>query len=286
MRFDRVIVADWSASSAVGPRRPSPDRCWLAFADADDRPGRRPPPEYFRTRHDCEARLARLATEFPGSVLLALDFAIGYPGTPDDRPVLPTGRELCARLHELVEDAPDASNNRFEVASRLNRTIRERTGGESGPFWGHPPGRSYPDLPFRKPAQRSHRCREYRAVETSLRANGRLVQSPWKLAGAAAVGSQSLLGLAAVHRLLERAGDRGVLWPYEHADEAPARNAVVLGECWPSVADADSVDHPVKDARQVVALRDRLLHAGDGPERLRVSHPGARTEGWILGVPG
>lgn len=286
MHFDRVIVADWSASSSIGPKKPSPDRCWIAWADAHDTPNRRPAPEYFRTRHDCEVRLASLSLEHPGSVLLAFDFAIGYPLSDEGTPVLPTGRGLLARVHEMVQDEPDATNNRFEVAAALNSDIRAHTHQEHAPFWGHPPGRAYPGLPFRKPAPDSHACREFRTVESILRSGGQLVQSPWKLAGAAAVGSQSLLGLPMLHRLLQAAGSRAVLWPFENVNTDSTDHAIVIAECWPSIADANAVEHPIKDARQVVAMRDFLLRAQSLAELLHVSHPAARTEGWILGVPG
>jgi molybdopterin molybdotransferase len=57
---------------------------------------------------------------------------------------------------------------------------------------------------------------EFRAVERLVRRTRRLaIQSAWKLYTTGSVGSQTLLGLPAVHRLLGALGDRARLWPFE-----------------------------------------------------------------------
>lgn len=273
-----VVMVDWSASSTRGPKRPSPDRCWLAYAFAGEAAAERPPPEYFRTRLDCEARVVSLLRSHDGPALVGFDFPIGYPRTSDGSPVLPEGRALCALLDELVEDGDDGRNNRFEVAAELNRRIRATTGAGEGPFWGHPVKRKYDGLTFRK--TRATGVEEYREVERLLRARKRNIQSAWKLMGAGAVGSQALLGLGTVHRLLTYPsfGDRTRLWPFEHR---AGTDEITVAEIWPSLADFDCVEHEIKDARQVVALRDELI------ERLgrdRAMLDAKEGEGWIMGV--
>ena len=101
----------------------------------------RPEPCYFRTRADAEAFIRERLLAEPGRALVGFDFAFGYPAEAG----LPAGRALCARLAAMVRDAPDGTNNRFEVAGLLNREIQATLAGEfDGPFWGHPRARRIP----------------------------------------------------------------------------------------------------------------------------------------------
>jgi molybdopterin molybdotransferase len=277
---DLVIAVDWSAASTPKPRRPSPDACWLAHATRGAAPTRPPEPEYFRTRAGCEARLAQLLDAHAGPALVGFDFPLGYPLADDGTPVLPVGRDLCSFLAERIEDDETNRNNRFDVAERLNAEIAETLGETHGPFWGCPPSRNGSSgllTPTKRPV---HGLPEFRAVERHVRAELRLpIQSPWKLFTTGSVGSQTLLGLPAVHRLLNRLGERGRLWPFEDLSDRP--DAVVIAEIWPSLFRCDHVDHGMKDARQVVATRDALLLADDP---LPAAPSPAAREGWITGL--
>src|SRR6185295_2288921 len=213
LSFRLVVVADWSAASTRGPVRPKADRCWVACGRSGEPTGREEP-RYFRTRPEAEAFIrARLAEE-PGRVLVGFDFAFGYPAEAG----LPAGRALCARFASLVRDEAHGANNRFEVAGLLNREIQAALGGGfSGPFWCHPSGRSYETLTRTCPVPFPPRIPAGRLAERRLR--GRGIQSPWKLFTAGAVGSQTLLGLPAVHRLLAdpALASRARIWPFETA---------------------------------------------------------------------
>ncbi len=268
-------MVDWSAASTVGPARPAPDRCWLAFGDAR----RRPDPEYLRTRLDAQELIVSLAASCPGRVLIGLDFPFGYPRDAD----LPSGRRLCRLLAALIDDRPDGSNTRFRAAAALNRRLERHHGPGQTPFWGCPNGRSLPGLSAIRPRQ--CRLQQYRAVEQLLHSRGHRPQSAFKLAGIGSVGSQTLLGLACVHRMLEdsRIACRALLWPFE-TDRLPP-DAVVFAEIWPSLADHDRQPHAIRDARQVAAARDLILDAPD-PAALLATPDDAdsRIEGWILGV--
>ena len=63
-----------------------------------------------------------------------------------------------------------------------------------------------------------------------------------------------LVGLPALHRLLthEELGESCRLWPFETAWDRDL-SGIVLAEIWPSLFDYAAVDHPIKDARQVIA---------------------------------
>ena len=194
LSFRLVVVADWSAASTRGPVRPARDRCWVAWGRAGES---RPAPRYFRTRLEAEGFILGLLVGEPGAALVGFDFAFGYPA--DAR--LPAGRALCAKLDGLIRDEADGANNRFEVAGSLNREIQAAFGGGfEGPFWGHPAGHAYPHLSATRPRPFPPRISDGRLVERRLAS--RRIQSPWKLFTRASVGSQTLLGLPAVHRLL------------------------------------------------------------------------------------
>lgn len=281
-----LVMVDWSASATVGPVKPSPDRCWLAWGvvaanHRADR-GELPTTEYFRTREACTRRIVGLVAAHAGPVLVGLDFPIGYPHDEHDAPVLPEGRALVLHVAAKIVERPDGSSNRFEVAAALNREIRERTGRAEGPFWAHPEGHSIAGLTYKKTYESG--VREYRRVDRMLRDRGKNIQSPWKLMGAGSVGSQSLVGLPAVAQVLRQAGPRGRLWPFEPVDRD---DAIVVAEIWPSLGEFTAPRYAslaIKDARQVAAMWD---WAASDPARLQTAlHtvPGtAAGEGWILG---
>ncbi len=285
-------MVDWSAASSRGPARPAPDRCWIAWG----RPGqRRRPPRYFRTRLEAEGRLRDLIAKERGSVLVGFDFPFGYPVGWG----LPAGRALCAALAGMIEDRADGGNNRFEVANRLNREIQRRRGaGSGGPFWGHPPGRRFSHLSASRPGPFAASAgAERRMVERRL--IGQRIQSPWKLYTTGSVGSQALMGLPAVHRLITHPAlaHRARLWPFEtHWDRAlrspRMRDAVVVAEIWPSLGDWRRQPYRIKDARQVAAMRDWALEDPAGLRRAlgrphglseREERRCRDREGWILG---
>jgi precorrin-8X/cobalt-precorrin-8 methylmutase len=175
----------------------------------------------------------------------------------------------------------------------LNREIQAALGGGfDGPFWGHPSGQAYPHLSPTRPRPFPARIRDGRLVERRLAS--RRIQSPWKLFTRGAVGSQTLLGLPAVHRLLtDRAlAPRARLWPFETAwDAAVSDDGIVVAELWPSLVDCRRQPYPVKDACQVAAVRDWALDAPDALAR-SLARPADLTdedertarerEGWIV----
>ncbi|HEX9747970.1 MAG TPA: hypothetical protein VGB86_06135 [Methylomirabilota bacterium] len=267
--------------------RPARDRCWVAWGRAGER---RPEPSYFRTRPEAEGFIRELLSGEPGAALVGFDFAFGYPA--DAR--LPGGRALCARLAGLIRDEPGGANNRFEVAGTLNREIQAALGGGfDGPFWGHPSGHAYSNLSPKRPRPFPSRIPNGRLVERRLGSRG--IQSPWKLFTQGAVGSQTLLGLPAVYRLLTDPAfaTRARLWPFEIAwDRSVGEDAIVIAEIWPSLVDCTRQPYPIKDQRQVAAVRDWAL---DDPTALAaaLARPTDLTdeedrtcrerEGWILG---
>lgn len=285
--FDVIVMVDWSAAAKPTPAKPSPDAVWMAAA----RDGAVGEPEYFRTRAACLDRLsALLRAEVAAGrrVLAGFDFPFGWPRglaravTGDDAAL-----GLWAWLAEAVEDAPDNSNNRFAVAERLNAMLPG-----VGPFWGRPATADHPGVPEKGRARDGHGLPERRLVEDVVKG----AQPCWKLYTTGSVGSQALLGVAALDRLRRAPGLAGQVqvWPFE-TGLAPPSAPACLAEIYPSLLKPEARDGEVKDAAQVRAVAQAYadLDARGALAALFAAGPAlsageravvAREEAWILGA--
>ncbi|NND74049.1 MAG: cobalamin biosynthesis protein CbiG [Ilumatobacter sp.] len=283
--FDTVAVVDWSASNTP---RTGADSIWIAVAGGDGCTI-----ENVRTRHEAVATIAALAQ--PGRrTLLGVDFSLGFPrgtaaalglaGSPWER----TWQLLAA---EITDDERNV-NNRFDVADRLNRTVSPGP----GPFWGCPPARSTAALSTTRPTPNDAWPPVWRHVEAHLRESGHRPFSAWQLLGAGSVGSQSLVGIAALARLRATLGARLAVWPFSTGLAAPDGGAdVVVAEVWPSMWPYDVPAGAVKDAVQVettaAALttldrRGALVDRFTPPLDEGIASDVVGEEGWVLGVGG
>ncbi|WP_339633508.1 hypothetical protein [uncultured Sneathiella sp.] len=284
--FDLVIMVDWSAAASAGPAKPSPDRCWLAWAAG----GFRSDAEYFRTRRDCMKRIRDLLVSHDTSACVGFDFPFGYPAGSG----LGGGRTAAARIAKTLQSDKQDRNNRFDVAARLNAEISS----SPGPFWGCPAASASPQLTIKKPVFSHDNFHEWRIVEKYLREKKKqtTISSVWKLYTTGSVGSQSLTGLKELSDFAQipETAHRVKFWPFETNWEADI-NGIVLTEIWPSLNNHGCYDHPIKDARQVLAARDWLLEKiADGTAQEAFSRPAwlstedekkcRMEEGWILGV--
>ena len=278
MPFDRVIVADWSAANLPTSLSNRANAVWLGCHD-----GEGGAEWHHRTRATAEDQIGALidtARAAGQRLLIGFDFAFAYPtglaarltGTPDPRAV-------WRWLAGAVEDAPDNTNNRFAVASRINRSFSEGP----GPFWSHPSGQHWPDLPALKQGidYAALGLSEHRAAESA--APG--AKSPWMLFNPGSVGSQSLLGLPMIYRLCQRPGVS--VWPFDATEAAP----VVLAEVYPSllagpVAVAANRHGLTRDQAQVRVLSQALWHLAQADQMapLLAVPDQADEEGWILGA--
>ena len=226
------------------------------------------------TRETCfdavRARLAELVAN-GGSVLLAFDFPDWYPAG-FARALALSGAPWRAVWDELKVHVADeqaaGTNNRFDLASDLNR----RMGAADGPFWGHPHGRTCARLRPKEPAYPVSGLARLR--EADRHPCG--VQPVWKLWGNGSVGSQSPLGIPLLARLrddhdLRRAS---AVWPFETGSVLPPRDQeprIIFAEIYPSLVPlppqpADSV----KDSVQAEAI-GRHLARHDAADTLSVS---------------
>ena len=282
--FDRFVVVDWSASSTPKLGR---DSIWIADHDQS---GVRV--TNVSTRAAAEDVLVELlASDSTSSVLIGVDFSLGYPeGTAASLGLTGTPwSAMWALLAESIVDDDRNANNRFAVAAALNAKL---TGG-AAPFWGCPPAQVSSTLAATKSCPPGGLA-EWRTVEALLRAHGRRPFSSWQLLGAGAVGSQSLLGIPMIARLGERLGKRLDVWPFTTGFDTPTADdgAIVVAEVWPSMLTIDT-DGTVRDAAQVAAMASCLAEADRDGGLDALWAPGLSSEeasaaiaeeGWVLGV--
>lgn len=269
--FDRVIIADWSASGNLSPVRPSADAIWLGITDQTGTETR-----YFRGRAVAEGFLAEQISGAKGRLLIGFDFPMGYPaGFAVRLTGVAQARAVWAWLNDHLTDRADNVNNRFKIAARINAGF-----GAVGPFWGRPHSLALDALPERKLADYAALgLAERRAVEQVVPR----AQPVWKLYTTGAAGSQGLVGQAMIHRLAQMPGV--AVWPFDAPDAQ-----VVLAEVYPSLlaAKVAADPAPIKDEAQVRLLSQalwRLAQSGGLPPMLATPPaPVTTEEGWILGA--
>ncbi len=291
--FQTHVIVDWSARSKPSPARPTKDAIWWAAA----RDGVVDEPAYARTRHDAVERLADIiAMELDAArrVLIGFDFPFGYPaGVAAHLTGEASARTLRGWLAARIEDAENNANNRFEVAEAINRTYPG-----IGPFWGRPESWGYPEVPTRESRRTGREAHppERRIADSQARG----AKTVWQLAYAGSVGSQVLLGLPAIKRLIEhpRLKGRLAVWPFDtglRAPEAPA----VIAEIYPSLLRKEIEERKseaeITDAAQVRVNAEAFARldalGGLGPLFQGASHLNAAErriieteEAWILGL--
>jgi hypothetical protein len=105
-------------------------------------------------------------------------------------------RAVWGYIEGRISDNDRNVSNRFDVAASINQQL-----GRHAPFWGRPENLVL-TLPFRKEvvyrAPEPGGLSEWRQAEQQLQRFKTRPQSVWKLAGAGAVGSQSLVGIPVV----------------------------------------------------------------------------------------
>ncbi len=275
--FDTILVVDWSAGKRA-PATPRKDAIWIGISRA----GSSEEPVYCRGRHEAEQWLAETFEAERGAgrrVLAAFDFPFGYPRgfarrvTGSDDPLV-----LWDWLEARLADHANGENNRFEVASLINRLFES-----PGPFWGKPAEDRWPDIPYRKAGIAYDEVPERREADLAAKASS----SCFQLFFNPTVGSQVLTGLPVLARLRRQVG--AAVWPFE-----PWRDAgFVLAEIWPGLIEpavraelAASDTSEIRDRVQVRLLAQALARL-DGAELARMMDnvpEAAREEAWILGT--
>jgi hypothetical protein len=192
-----------------------------------------------------------------------------------------------------VTDKADNTNNRFGVASEINRRL---TGGPF-PFWGCPPRDALTTLqPKRQRAHGPDDIPEFRHAEVATKG----AASVWKLYYNGSVGGQTILGIPVARRLKLARGERLKVWPFETGWKALteadlAGVDVVMAEVFPSLIKTAPASGEVKDLAQVRGLAEHLARLDEQSKLGALFGPGKDTasevvveaqheEGWILGA--
>ena len=136
--FSAYVIVDWSAASKPTT---GADSVWIGVMKRDVRFRLAFEAFNLATRAEAEKKLAAILDDFKKrgeKALVGFDFPLGFPrGFADalklagDEP----WRAVWTQIDRMVKDKPDNTNNRFGVASEVNRRI---TGGPV-PVWGCPP---------------------------------------------------------------------------------------------------------------------------------------------------
>ena len=247
------------------------------------------------TRHEATERLANVLNKIARDgdrVLVGFDFPFGYPTGTAARlgmPGLPS-RHLWQAIADDLDAAPDNSNNRIDVAERLN----EKLSGEPFPFWGNV--REEERFYLVRRGRRPHKCgdlTEWRICDKRAKPTS----SVWQLAGAGSVGSQVLTGIPRILQLRTdpRLAMISQIWPFETGLCYDPRPQIVFAEVYPSLVEPAPERNLVKDAKQVRTIAAHFasldeagalgaLFEGD-PTLSRVERMIIETEeAWILGA--
>jgi len=292
--FSAYVIVDWSAASKPTT---GADSVWIGVLKRDVRfrmafESFNPP-----TRAEAEKRLNLILDDLKKRserALVGFDFPLGFPRgfaealkLPGDAP----WRAAWDQLDKMVKDKADNTNNRFGVASEINRRL---TGGPF-PFWGCPPRDTLTTLqPKKLRAHGPDDLPEFRHAD--LAAKG--AASIWKLYYNGSVGGQAILGMPVARRL--RLARAARAWPFEtefraltEADLAGVD--VVLAEVYPSLIKGSPLPGEVKDLTQVRTTAEHFarldeanklgaLFAASKGTPADVVLDAEREEGWILGA--
>jgi len=302
--FDAYIIADWTAAEG---KKLGEQTLWVGVAKRDVRFRLYTETHNVATRAEGEVLIADLLAEHRkrgDRVLVGFDFDFGFPaGTAarlklDGRPWEAMGKFLAAN----VVDKADNTNNRYQVAAKMNRLMTD----QPWPFWGAPASQAQRWLTTTKPPEGSGAdIPEFRATELAARKDKLPPKSVWQMHGAGAVGGLTLLGVPMVRRLLDKLGASAAVWPFNtgwreltEADVEPLSALVV--EVWPAMFDAKRKINgegvkEYKTQAQVRTAAEAFAQMDDAGELQKAFAPPKTAdeallaqveneEGWILGV--
>ena len=299
--FGAYVMADWSAASKP---KTGKDSVWIGVLKRDVRfrltfEGFNPP-----TRSAAEAQLRTILADLKrrgDKALIGFDFPLGYPeGTAAKLKLkgAPPWRAMWDFLGKEVRDKADNTNNRFQVAAKMNRLMTD----EARPFWGAPANDAQRWLSSTKPASHGPDLPPLlRRTEQATKAGGKAgAKSVWQIFGNGTVGSQAIVGVPAAKRLVDELGERGAVWPFTTGwraltpeDVRPVDSVVV--EIYPSTFPAKPEAGEVLDQAQVRAAAEHFAKLDEAGKLGAAFAPAKgmddaaveaveREEGWILGT--
>lgn len=299
--FDYYIAVDWSARNVATPKNPTSDAIWVGELEVGQQKE-----TYFRTRLECVAYIRDVLTQNVRQhkrTIIGYDFDFGFPyGFVDAlnlKSDMPRWQSIWNLLGDLINDADDNANNRFEVANYLNSLVLKDTSLKSGPLWGCPVKQSFEFLNPKSPAYPfiiNDRISLNKLRYTELREPK--AQPVWKLIGSASVGGQTLMGIPHLWRLRndKELIQHSKIWPLETSFEFNQSddNLVLHVEIWPGILSKMLDKNLIKDQAQVRAvvnwfsdkdMSGELYNLLCKPEFLTAEEAQKciNEEGWVIG---
>lgn len=298
--FGAYVMVDYSAAEG---KKTGESSVWIGVMKRDVR---------FRlsydsynpaTRSEAAAQLRAILADLHkrgDRILLGVNFALGFPrGTAARLNLKGTPWEaMRAFLAANVVDKADNTNNRFQVAAKMNRLMTD----EAWPFWGAPKSAAQKWLSTLKPESFGN-FPEFRLTEDAARKRVKKTAQPkslWQMHGAGVVGGTAMLGITATRSLMDQLGGKARLWPFETGFgrlEETAFGGVdtVIAEIYPPLFEGTPEPGEVKDAASVRNAAQAFAEMDDkgelaalfaAPKGLAESEVdiAATEEGWILGV--
>ncbi len=282
--FDCYMAVDWSASNSP---KTGKDSIWVTGCSQNYNI----PPRNISTRHEVVSFIkdhVKASRAVGERLIIGFDFAFGYPSGFAKILGGEDWQFVWRKIYDLIEDSPKNKSNRFDVATKLNRLV----GQADGPFWGHPHQHSYSSLGPKKPITPFQNFSEFRIVESRARGS----KSVWQLAYNGAVGSQTLLGIAALESLRRdpEIGSQIAIWPFETDFASNMSKPIIFAEIYPSShEDIETMPQKVLDAQQVAKIVQDFKNwdaTDELGEKLSVKNLSRdnreavlREEGWIVG---
>lgn len=292
--FDAYVIVDWSAASKPVT---GADSIWIGVLKRDVRFRLAFSAQNPATRAEASAALTQLLADFARRgerCLVGFDFPLGFPRGVAAALKL-SGAPWRANIDFVardLKDKADNTNNRFQVAAKMNRLMT----GEAFPFWGCPAREEQTTLKAKR--QRDHAAGdlpELRLCEAAAPGTSPI----WKLYYQGSVGGQALTGMPMIKKLKDAGGDKIKLWPFETGWRALSGGDLegveaVFAEVWPSMLGTKPQAGQAKDEAQVHALATHLAALDEQNKLSALFGPKAGNgasaeivegeEGWILGV--
>lgn len=298
--FDSFIMVNWSAASKPTTGK---DSIWIGALVTDARLRLTFRASNPATREEAYRQLQELLTRLTNRgdrIFLGFGFPLGFPEGTAKQLGLKGGLGWEAMrdfLNKEMKDKPDNTNNRFALASRMNRKISDGP----FPFWGCPKRDELTTLSVKKAREHdSGDMKEYRRTETAMIKKKLARPQPiWKIAYAGAVGGQAMTGIPIVHKLRSDFESLRV-WPFELPLEALTEETldgltIVAAEVFPSMLAQKTSGTEIRDEAQVRIMaehiadldeKNQLSGLFEGPEKGSKAAKNAISseEGWIFGV--
>lgn len=294
--FGAYVIVDYTAAEG---RKTGESSMWIGVMKRDVRFRLSYEAHNPATRAEGLALLRSLLADLKkrgDRVLLGVNFALGFPrGTARRLQLKGTPWEaMWDFLARNIVDKPDNTNNRFQVAAKMNRLMTD----DAYPFWGCPKNAAQKWLSTLKPDSFGD-FPEFRLTEEATKRLKKTAQakSLWQMHGAGVVGGQSMLGITALKALI---ADDVRVWPLQTGFgtldlEALQGVSTVVAEVLPPMYDGTAQTGEVKDAAMVRHAAEALAAADDkgelgamfaAPKGLTEAQveTAAAEEGWILGV--